>query len=327
MKLEPRERRPRSDYILDNAAALQLGKLYLGWGRSKRRSKPKLATPAAVSKPKTAPVKASTKTTNKAAAAESSQVSEKAATVAPRTPAKQVPAKHATSATPVAKRPRGRPRKTTSPAAVVKSMPPKTRTRGRPATTPAKAPRKAATRDRVPSRKNPNPVVKSISSKVVAAATAAAAAVSASAKVPATPLPHTPRKTARVLATKTVVQQYHRRRANSKVPPVIPNPVPTPALLLGAAEQWVGSDDVTVLVRTMNGTSFRLACTSESTLWELKRRILEVIMPWTASASPGSMVRLPMLVMNGRALGPETATLAALRFSAESTVYCFPEPN
>lgn len=168
--------------------------------------------------------------------------------------------------------------------------------------------------------------MKPISSKVVAAATAAAAAVSASAKVPPKPLPPAPRKTAMVLATKTVLQQ-HRRRANHKVPPVIPNPVPTPALLLGAAEQSIDSGDVNVLVRTMNGTSFRLACTSESILWDLKRRILEVIMPWTASAPPGSMVRLPMLVMNGRALGPETATLAALRFSAESTVYCFPESN
>ncbi|TPP44530.1 hypothetical protein CGC21_6815 [Leishmania donovani] len=316
MKLEPRERRLRSDYILDNAAALQLGKLYLGWGRSKRRSKPKRATPAAVPKPKAAPVKASTKKTSKTAAAKSSPVSEKAARTAPRTPTKQVPTKPATRAPPVEKRPRGRPRKTTSPAAAIKSVPPKTRSRGRPATAPAKAPPKAATRDSVRPCKNPNPVVKSISSKVVAAATAAAAAVSASAKVPATPLPHTPRKTAKVLATKTVVQQ-HRRRANNKVPPVIPNPVPTPALLLGAAEQWVDRGDVTVLVRTMNGTSFRLACTSESTLWDLKRRILEVIMPWTASASPGSMVRLPMLVMNGRALGPETATLAALRFSAD----------
>lgn len=40
MKLLPRERRERSDFLLENAASLRLGYLYLGWNRKKRsRSK------------------------------------------------------------------------------------------------------------------------------------------------------------------------------------------------------------------------------------------------------------------------------------------------
>lgn len=37
MKLEPRERKPLPNYILDNAASLNLGKLYLGWNRKTSR--------------------------------------------------------------------------------------------------------------------------------------------------------------------------------------------------------------------------------------------------------------------------------------------------
>ncbi|GET92775.1 hypothetical protein, unknown function [Leishmania tarentolae] len=308
MKLQPRERRPLSDYILDNAAALQLGKLYLGWGRGKKRpSKPKRKVADPESKLKATAVDSSTRKRNK---------------TAPRTPTKHVPARPTTSAPRKVECPLQKQRNTTLPAAAVKSMPPKARSRGRPPTTPAKSPPKAAARKGVRTRKNPTAVATPISSKVVSAA---AAAVSTSAKVTYKPPPRAPRKNAVVLPTKTVVQ--HRRRANTKVPPVIPTPVPTPALPLGGADHSADSGDVTVLVRTMNGTSFRLACASELTLCDLKRRILEVIMPWNASASPSPMVRLPMLVMNGRALAPESATLSALRFSAEATVYCFPEPN
>lgn len=49
MKLEPRERRVSSDYLLDNAAALKLGSLYLGWNsKASRKSskKKKKADPA-----------------------------------------------------------------------------------------------------------------------------------------------------------------------------------------------------------------------------------------------------------------------------------------
>lgn len=36
MKLLPRERKERSDFLLENAASLQLGNVYLGWNRRKR---------------------------------------------------------------------------------------------------------------------------------------------------------------------------------------------------------------------------------------------------------------------------------------------------
>lgn len=36
MKLLPRERKERSDFLLENAASLHLGRLYLGWDRKKR---------------------------------------------------------------------------------------------------------------------------------------------------------------------------------------------------------------------------------------------------------------------------------------------------
>ncbi|KAG5466841.1 hypothetical protein LSCM1_01018 [Leishmania martiniquensis] len=305
MKLQPRERRPRSDYIVDNAAALNLGKLYLGWGRSKARSRRKRATFAAQSKSKAAATSASM----------SPQVSKKAAPTSPRTPSKKVPAKPAAPAPRVVKRPPGSPRKTLPPAVPVTSAAAKGKRYRSPAATPAKAARKSAT------HKNRCPAVKPISSKVVVAAAAAAAAAaavrSAGAKAPPKPLPRAPRK--------TPVQQ--RRRVSSNAPPVIPNPVPTPALSLGETEEAVDNGGVTVLVRTMNGASFSLACTCESTLYDLKRRIHEIILAWTASASPGAVARLPMLVLNGRALGPDNATLAALHFSSKSTVYCFPEPN
>ncbi|KAI5689327.1 hypothetical protein MNV84_07477 [Leishmania braziliensis] len=296
MKLQPRERRERQDYLVEHAAALQLGKLYLGWGRGKPRLKSKRATPTVESKQKVA------KTSPRAPAKETKKVR--------RNPASPV--------LPVAKRPPGRPRKTSPPAARVESTPTKSKSCGRPPTTPAKAPRKPTARESVRSGKNLNPTVKPLSSKAVAA-------VGNGDKLPCKPPPRAPRKTAAVLTTKTVVQ--HRRRTNRNAPPVIPNPVPTPALSLGEAEEAVDGSNVSVLVRTMNGTSFGLACTFESTLYDLKRRILEIIMPCAASASPAPAVRLPMLVMNGRALGPETATLAALRFPAQPTVYCFPEPG
>ncbi|CAJ1012193.1 hypothetical protein Q4I28_007506 [Leishmania naiffi] len=294
MKLQPRERRQRQDYIVENAAALQLGKLYLGWGRGKARLKSKRATPTVESK-------------------------QKVAKTSPRAPAKKkVHRNPATPVLPVAKRRPGRPRKTSPPAARVESTPIKSKSCGRPPTTPAKAPRKPTARESVRSGKKLNPTVKPLSSKAVAA-------VGNGDRLLCKPPPRAPRETAAVLTTKTVVQ--HRRRANRNTPPVIPNPVPTPALSLGEAEEAADGSNVSVLVRTMNGTSFGLACTFESTLYDLKRRILEIIMPCTASASPAPAVRMPMLVMNGRALGPETATLAALRFPAQPTVYCFPEPG
>ncbi|KAG5466296.1 hypothetical protein LSCM4_01442 [Leishmania orientalis] len=297
MKLQPRERRPRSDYIVDNAAALHLGRLYLGWGRSKAHSRTKRATLATKSRSKAAPAKAAKKATPSS----------------PRTPAEKVPTKPAAPAAVVVKCTPENPRKTPPPAAPVTGAAAKSRGGGN-----------AAAKSQKPTaRKNRSPVVKLISSKVVVAA--AAAAGSASAEGPPKPLPRAPRKTSAVPTTKIVVQR--RRRTNRNAPPVIPSPIPTPALSLREAEETVDSGNVTVLVRTVNGTSFSLACSCESTLYNLKRRILENITPGAASASPDSMARLPMLVMNGRALGPEAATLAALRFSTNSTVYCFPEPN
>ncbi|KAG5492678.1 hypothetical protein JKF63_01257 [Porcisia hertigi] len=345
MKLQPRVRRPRSDYIVDNAAAMQLGKLYLGWGHKKKQSKRKPSKPAAESKAKVAPAKAAMKKANSKAALTAASVSTTAKT-SPRLPAKKAPkrstkaaaaaVKRSTKAVPLTvKRPPGHQRKAPPPAAPAKGRPAKSSSRGRATTTPSKASPKQATRQRVQPSKKPRPAVMPISSKVMAAAGAAAAAASESTKtmlsskplprnaVP--PAPFASRKVTTAPVTKSAVQRYPR--SNRYAPPVIPNPVPTPALSSGGAVQAFDCNAISVLVRTMNGMSFRLGCTIDSTLYDLKRRILEVIMPWTAQTSTGPVVRLPMLVMNGRALEPENATLAMLRFSSESTVYCFPEPT
>jgi hypothetical protein len=120
-----------------------------------------------------------------------------------------------------------------------------------------------------------------------------------------------------------------RRPHRAAAPPVIPNPVPTPALPTYTPTDPVQSVDssqmVTITVRTMNGSSFRLVLTADTILYELKRQILGVIAP--GPTLPNTFQRLPMLVMNGRALMPDNATLRSLRFTALSTVYCFPEPS
>lgn len=64
MKLSPRERKPRVDYLLENAAALRLGNLYLGWNK-KRKRKNSLSHTKIV------------KSTNKNAKTKSSQIKKK----------------------------------------------------------------------------------------------------------------------------------------------------------------------------------------------------------------------------------------------------------
>ena len=248
MKLAPRERRQRSDYLVDNAAALQIGHLFLNWGkkRSKRKGK-RGACGAEGEKKKPAPAK-------KAAAKERQSPPKK------KPPAKKAapPASTKASESPhAAPKPAGRPRKYTAPL-----------------------PRQRA----------------------------------------AQPQP------SKAVAEGRVVQQRGRRPTR---PPVIPKPVPTPAMPECLPSDPAGSVDtspmVAVVVRTMNGGSFRLVLTADAILYELKRQILCVIAP--ATAAQNALQRLPMLVMNGRALIPDNATLRSLGFTATSTVYCFPEPS
>ncbi|KAK7195711.1 hypothetical protein NESM_000501400 [Novymonas esmeraldas] len=314
MKLQPRQRRPRPDFIVDNAAALQLGKLFLGWGKARGRRRPRPAQPASVA------VKATAK-----------QPPKKTAKASPRAPAKKAATKAPRSAVaaPAAAAPprrRGRPPK--APAQRSPS-PPRTAPQQRasprlpsPPPPPVRRKTPAARDDR--QRKSASPAARTkITTQPLSRRLPVPVPTKKAAASPSPP----PSRTQEARANRAVVGRP--RRAANAAPPVLPNPVPTPPLSLGSVAGGEPSDSgsVRVLVRTMNGTSCTVQATSETTLHELKRRILEIIMPWTASAAPGLQVRLPMLVMNGRALGPDTATLAALRFSAQSTVYCFPEPN
>lgn len=278
MKLAPRERRVRSDFLLDNAANLELGKLFLGWRKKKTHTKAakkdkvvetkagKAATPA--KKPAATPKKAAAPKPKTAAAKKAAPKPKAAAKKGPSAKAKPTSKAKAAPAKKAAAGMRGRPRQYSG------SAPPASQKRSRSPEKPRQAP----------------------------------AAPAAAPKA------------------KSVVQRRPRRPA---APPVIPNPVPTPALPAFSPADPVESVDssqmVTITVRTMNGSSFRLVLTLDTTLYDLKRQILGVIAP--GPPSPQTFLRLPMLVMNGRALMPDNVSLRTLRFTALSTVYCFPEPN
>ncbi|KPA86241.1 hypothetical protein ABB37_00474 [Leptomonas pyrrhocoris] len=273
MKLAPREHRTRADYLVDNADALQLGRIFLGWG--KKRSHAKKARTDAVKDTQT-----TAKTVSKAEP-------KKAAT----------PAK--TSARPPAKR-----RLATGAAQRLV----------------------AKTTASPPSRRRPSP-------SKTAAPPAKKAAPAAKAPFPRPPAPAlpTPRQPASLVKShrSKAVSTAKPRARRSAAPPVIPKPVPTPALPAhtpgDAAENAGNSQLVSITVRTMNGSSFRLVLTADTILYELKRQILGVVAP--GPTEPNIFQRLPMLVMNGRALMPDNATLRSLRFTPLSTVYCFPEPS
>ncbi|KPI90253.1 hypothetical protein ABL78_0635 [Leptomonas seymouri] len=179
MKLAPRKRRERADYLLENAAALQLGRLYLGWGKKRRRG---------------------------------------GAAAAP------------------------------APARQRKRRP------------PGQAPTQAA--------------------------------------------------------------RHCKRRRAAPPPTKSPTPAPPPHAPSSAVDNADYNEMLTVIVRTMNGSSFRLVLRADTILHDLKYQILSMIAPGPVPPNP---LRLPMLVMNGRALMPDNATLRSLRLPTLATIYCFPE--
>lgn len=76
MKIEPRERKQSSDFILDNAAALNLGQLFLGWGKKKKRRH--LATDKVkAQKKEAAPKDARKKKSNPRSTRQSTKISKK----------------------------------------------------------------------------------------------------------------------------------------------------------------------------------------------------------------------------------------------------------
>lgn len=267
MKLPNRVRRPRPDYLLDNAAALNLGKLFLGWkskkGSSKKRSK---------------------------------KVSQKAA--------KETPTATNTAEVGVKK---------PASSAKVKSLQPEK----------LKTSRKAVQGAALPSSPN----------NAAAAAKPLPRKGSQKAQLP---LPKITPLSGPAATAKSSKQATHRLAAAAKPPgrprgrlvPIIPNPVPTPAMspvTNDATSSLLGPNVITVTVRTMSGSTFRVVLAASATLTELKQEIVDIMTPDVSPLTHNTS--LPMLVMNGKALMPDTATLSALRFSTSATVYCFPDAS